>query len=53
MCMVRTKSISVGISLPTELIQKMDEERGDIPRSKYLLRIIQNVYTPDKNGVRN
>jgi metal-responsive CopG/Arc/MetJ family transcriptional regulator len=51
--MVRTKSIPVGISLPTELIQKMDEERGDIPRSKYLLRIIQNVYSLDKNGVRN
>jgi metal-responsive CopG/Arc/MetJ family transcriptional regulator len=35
------KSISVGISFPKKVIEKIDEERGDISRSKYLLRILE------------
>jgi hypothetical protein len=31
----------VGISFPTDILRKIDEERGDISRSKYLLRIIE------------
>jgi metal-responsive CopG/Arc/MetJ family transcriptional regulator len=37
-------SISFGISFPKKVIEKIDEERGDISRSKYLLRIIERVY---------
>ena len=33
-----------GISLPTELVKKIDTERGDVPRSKYLLRILEKIY---------
>lgn len=36
---------SVGISLPTEIISKIDTERGDIPRSRYILRVLQNTYS--------
>lgn len=36
-------SISMGISFPKKVIEKIDEERGDIPRSKYLLRIIERT----------
>ena len=38
------KHIPTGISLPNELIQKIDAERGDISRSRYLLRILENFY---------
>lgn len=34
---------SVGISLPTEIISKIDTERGDIPRSRYILRVLQDA----------
>lgn len=37
-------SIAVGISLPREIISKIDNERGDVSRSRYLLRIVQRVY---------
>jgi hypothetical protein len=37
-------SIAVGISLPKDIISKIDAERGDIPRSRYLLRILENSY---------
>jgi hypothetical protein len=36
---------SVGISLPTEIISKINTERGDIPRSRYILRVLQDTYS--------
>lgn len=38
------KNASAGISLPFEIMQKIDFDRGDVSRSKYLLRIIQKNY---------
>jgi metal-responsive CopG/Arc/MetJ family transcriptional regulator len=35
---------SVGISLPKEIISKIDSERGDISRSRYLLRLLEKLY---------
>ena len=40
--MLRCKS--TGLSLPEELLRKIDSERGDIPRSRFLLRIIERAY---------
>jgi metal-responsive CopG/Arc/MetJ family transcriptional regulator len=38
------KSNSVlGISLPKQIVTQIDEKRGDVPRSRYLLRILENV----------
>ena len=33
-----------GISLPNEIVKKIDTDRGDVPRSKYLLRILERRY---------
>jgi len=38
-------NIAVGISLPTKLMKKIDVERGDVPRSRYVLRILEKQYT--------
>ena len=40
-----TSVSQLGISLPTEIITQTDAERGDIPRSRYILRILQNTYS--------
>ena len=37
--------IAVGISLPTKLIKKIDVDRGDVPRSRYAVRILEGQYT--------
>jgi hypothetical protein len=42
------KNVSAGISLPHELMMKIDDDRGDVSRSKYILRIIQKNYGGDK-----
>jgi metal-responsive CopG/Arc/MetJ family transcriptional regulator len=31
----------VSVSLPEELVKIIDKERGDVPRSRYLLRLIE------------
>jgi metal-responsive CopG/Arc/MetJ family transcriptional regulator len=44
-------SIPIGISLPIELIKKIDKERHDVSRSRYILRLIENgVYTTSNKG---
>lgn len=35
---------STGLSLPADLMQKIDIERGDVSRSRFLLRLIQHAY---------
>ena len=47
---VDTKIRRVGISLPSKILSKIDAERGDISRSRYLLRIIEKRYTKDLNA---
>jgi metal-responsive CopG/Arc/MetJ family transcriptional regulator len=32
----------LGITLPISLLQKIDNRRGDIPRSKYIRRAIES-----------
>lgn len=47
-------SIGIGISLPKELMKKIDIDRGDIPRSRYVLRMLEKQYNTfeGKNVVR-
>jgi hypothetical protein len=39
-----------GLSLPAELIHKIDSERGDVSRSRFLLRIIEKTYSEGKGN---
>jgi hypothetical protein len=35
--------IPIGISLPRDLVAYIDTKRGDVSRSKYLLRILETI----------
>jgi len=35
------ESIAVGISLPKKIMSQIDSERGDVSRSRFLLRLIE------------
>jgi metal-responsive CopG/Arc/MetJ family transcriptional regulator len=37
------KNISKGISLPIEVLRKIDSLRGDVSRSKFLLRMLERL----------
>jgi hypothetical protein len=38
------ESIAVGISLPKKIVERIDNDRQDIPRSRYVLRLLENSY---------
>ena len=40
-----------GLSLPAELIRKIDAERGDISRSRFLLRLIERAYNDKQKNM--
>ncbi|MGA9840922.1 MAG: hypothetical protein WBQ25_01260 [Nitrososphaeraceae archaeon] len=37
--------MAIGISLPKEIMKKIDTDRGDVPRSRFVLRILEKQYT--------
>ena len=41
------QKIPVGLSLPKTFVAEIDDRRGDIPRSKYVLRIIEKSIFQD------
>jgi metal-responsive CopG/Arc/MetJ family transcriptional regulator len=43
-------SIGVGISLPRKIMAQIDSERGDVSRSRFLLRMIEAYAQVAKKG---
>ncbi|MDQ6666883.1 MAG: hypothetical protein M3Y53_01500 [Thermoproteota archaeon] len=39
---------TTGISIPVELMKRIDNERGDVSRSRYVLRLLEMIYGPAK-----
>ena len=35
--------IPLGITLPREIVRKIDNDRGDVPRSRFLLRLVERA----------
>ena len=44
-------SIPIGISLPIELVKKIDKERHDVSRSRYILRLIEKNVRSNVGGI--
>jgi hypothetical protein len=40
---VETHRIPIGISLSEEIVFRIDENRGDIPRSRYIQRALEKL----------
>jgi metal-responsive CopG/Arc/MetJ family transcriptional regulator len=40
---------ATGLSIPTELLYKIDAERGDVSRSRFLLRLLEKAYEEKQN----
>jgi metal-responsive CopG/Arc/MetJ family transcriptional regulator len=41
--MTGKRSKDFGVTLPSKTLEKLDEIRGDIPRSRYLLRLVERA----------
>ena len=42
------KSIPVGISIPENILEQIDKDRKDVPRSRYLLRALERSHNNQK-----
>jgi metal-responsive CopG/Arc/MetJ family transcriptional regulator len=42
-------TVKLGITLPKSMIQKIDQRRGDIPRSRYIRRAVERYLGSSKN----
>jgi hypothetical protein len=43
--MVKEKDYTIsGISIPTKILLKIDRDRGPIPRSRFLVQLIELAY---------
>ncbi|MGI0015446.1 MAG: hypothetical protein ACREBU_18670 [Nitrososphaera sp.] len=41
-------NITVGVSLPLEVVKRLDQDRGDVPRSRFLQRLVERAYKEDE-----
>jgi len=48
--LMQRNMISVGISFPKGLLEKIDTDRQDISRSRFVLRLIENLYQTNKKN---
>lgn len=39
-----TKSLTIGISIPKGLLAQVDRDRGDVSRSRFLQRLVEQAY---------
>ena len=40
--------LTMGVSLPKRVYQEIDAQRGDIPRSRYILKILEECLEREK-----
>jgi hypothetical protein len=48
--MKKKDTVTNGISLPRKLVEKIEQDRGDISRGRFLIRIIEDYYSTKKEG---
>ncbi len=47
-----SKYVQLGISLPKEIVDIIDEIRKDVPRSRYILRLVEKSLSSFEDGLR-
>ncbi|MFQ5836563.1 MAG: hypothetical protein ACE5HG_01795 [Candidatus Bathyarchaeia archaeon] len=40
---LKNRKIPVGIGIPADMLKRIDKERGDIPRSVYVTKLLQQA----------
>jgi len=45
---INDNTVKLGITLPKSIIQKIDQRRGDIARSRYIRRAIEKYLSSSK-----
>jgi len=40
---IEEKCVPIDITIPIDVLRKLDSIRGDVPRSRFLTRLVKNV----------
>ena len=46
-------TVNINVSLPEFLVNKIDQQRGDIPRSKFILRLLERAYRFENTQIQS
>jgi hypothetical protein len=41
-----------GVTVPRKMLQQLDEERGDAPRSIFIIRLLETRFNARKEGMK-
>jgi metal-responsive CopG/Arc/MetJ family transcriptional regulator len=47
-----TKQRIVGISFPSLILEELDRARQDVPRSKYIVRLLEKKFNFEKENLK-
>ena len=50
--MIKEDKVIVGICLPRNLKETIDKARGDIPRSTYISKLLDQIHQNEKENIR-
>jgi hypothetical protein len=50
--MTSTRCQTVGLSIPEDVLARLDKERGDVSRSRFLLRLLDQAYAQKDSDVK-
>ena len=40
----------IGVSISSDLLERIDRDRGDVPRSRFLQRLVEHAYIHKENA---
>ena len=40
---------TISFTIPIELLEKIDSDRGDVPRSRFIIRLMEMALSNEKN----
>ena len=53
LALIKDTKVVMGVCIPRNLKGKIDDARGDVPRSKYISKILERVHNKEKKVDNN
>ena len=46
-------STNISSTIPSELLSKIDSDRGDVPRSRFIKRLLEKAFKAENQSLNN
>ncbi len=44
---------NISFTIPSELLRKIDNDRGDVPRSRFIMRLLEKAFKSESISLNN